>query len=105
MIHRPTIYSSSLESKGFKQIILRMLALKLLKKCSENSSKERGKGNSAYAYLHSRMHNAYAALYRGVEYFHRLHVTVRTGGEKKNTMKLQIFLLLFKLFKHWSGNN
>lgn len=59
-----------------------MLALKLLKKCSENSSKERGKGNSAYAYLHSRMHNAYAALYRGVEYFHRLHVTVRTGGKK-----------------------
>lgn len=50
------------------------------------------------------MHNAYAALYRGVEYFHRLHVTVRTGG-KKNTMKLQIFLLLFELFKHWSGNN
>lgn len=62
MIHRPTIYYSSLESKWFKEIIYQMLALKLLKKCSENSSKETGKGKSAYAYLHSRMHMAVAAL-------------------------------------------
>lgn len=48
-------------SKSFF-FFLRMLALKLLKKCSENSSKERGKGNSACAYLHSRIHTAYAAL-------------------------------------------
>lgn len=64
-----------------------MLALKLSKKYSENSSKERGKGNTAYAYLHSRMHIAYAALYRVPEYFHRLDVTVRSGGKKHDELE------------------
>lgn len=63
----------------------------------KNSSRDRGRGNSTYAYLQSRMHIAEATLYRGI-YFHRLDVTVLGWRRCSPEICYNMFIL-------WPRNN